>query len=256
MRPTFALTLAAVLAMLATESTAGPGSSSSGGSRASAPASTRGGTSFAAGAGGRASAPTGLRGATSAGPSASGRSSARPAAARPYGQLGARRSLPTRQSLLASGKPPSPRLTQIIRERERSGPGWIGTAVLIALLSQHDLSASDRSWIQGKIDALDTEGEGEVAQALLPPAQRPMSITGATQPLRAGQSTTITVAAGGVPADAVACNIEGAAAQPVVSARDRVASLSWTPERAGAYILTCRTAKYTERRVLRVAENN
>lgn len=256
MRSTIALTLATALAILSAESNAGPGSSSSGGSRGSAPAAaTRGGTSVAAGAGGRASAPA-ARGATSTGPSASGRSSARPAAARPYGQLGARRSHPARQSLLASGKPPSPHLTQIIRERERSGPGWIGTAVLIALLSQHDLSASDKSWIQGKINALDEEGEDNVAQALLPPVQRPMSITGVAQPLHAGQSTTITVAASGMPADAVACNIEGAAAQPVVSARDRVASLSWTPERAGAYILKCRAGKHIERRILRVAANN
>lgn len=255
MRSTYAFTLAAVLAILAAESNAGPGNSSSGGSRASSPAATRGGASLGAGAAGRASSTASVRGGGSKGPSAGTRSSARPAAARPYGKLGTRSSLPARRSLLTTGTPPSPRLTQIIRERERSGPGWIGTAVLIALLSQHDLSAADRSWIQGKIDALEAEGEGDEVQALLPPAQRPMSITGVTQPLRAGQSATFAVAAGGIPADAVACDIEGATTQPAVSSRDRVASLTWTPERSGAYIMNCRAGKYIERRILRVAPN-
>lgn len=256
MRSPYAFTLAAALAVLAADSSAGPGSSSSGGSRASAPASTRNAPSIGAGAGSRTASTASVRGATSSRPAAGTRSSARPAASRAYGQLGTRSSLQARRSLLAAGKQPSPRLTQIIRERERSGPGWIGTAVLIALLSQHDLSASDRSWIQGKIDALNAEGEGDEAQALLPPAQRPMSITGATQPLHAGQSATIAVAASGMRADAITCDIEGTAAQPVISGRDRVASLTWTPERAGAYILNCRAGKHIERRVLRVAANN
>lgn len=253
MRSAFALTLAAVLAMLATESTAGPGSSSSGGSRASAPTSTRGSSSIGAGAASRAAPAASVRSA--AGSAAGTRTTARPPSARPYGQLGTRSIIPARRSLLASGTPPSPRLTQIIRERERSGPGWIGTAVLIALMSQHDLSAADRNWIQEKIDARDAEEEGDEAQGLLPPSRQPMSLTGATQ-LRAGQSATIAVASGRTPAEAVACYIEGATTQPVVTYRDRVANHTWTPERAGAYIFTCRTDKYTERRVLRVAENN
>ena len=256
MRSSYVFTLVAVLALFATESNAGPGSSSSGGSRASSSASTRGTASLGTGAGSRAATSTSVRRAGSTGSSAGNRSSARPAASRPYGQLGARSSVLTRRSLLSAGTPPSPRLTQIIRERESSGPGWVGTAVLIALLSQHDLSAADRNWIQGKIDALGAEGEGVETPALLPPAQRPMSVTGATQPMRAGQNAAIAVAAAGIPADAIACDIEGVATQPVVSIRDRVANFTWTPERAGAFILNCRAGKHTERRVLRVASNN
>jgi hypothetical protein len=254
MRSSYVFTLAAMLAVLATESNAGPGTGSSGGSRASAPASTRSAATTGAGAGNRAS--SGASGRGLAGPGAGTRSAARPATARPYGQLGTRSPMVPRRSLLAAGTPPSPHLTRIIRERERSGPGWVGTAVLIALLSQHDLSAADRNWIQGKIDALGAEGEGVDKQPLLPPAQRPMSITGATQPLRPGQNATIAVAAAGIPADAVACDIEGVATQPAVTTRDRVANLTWTPEQAGVYILNCRAGKHTERRVLRVASNN
>lgn len=256
MRSTFALTLAAALAMLATDSNAGPGSGSSGGSRASSSASTstRSAASIGAGAGSRASSAPSLRGATSAGAGAGMRSAARPAAARPYGQLGTRAASTARRSLLGAGPQPSSRLTQIIRERERSGPGWIGTAVLIALLSQHDLSASDRSWIQDKIDALKGEEGGSAAAALLPAVSRSFTVTGASQLLHIGRAASIDIATS-VPAAELACQIEGAATQPVVSHSASAANITWTPDRAGAYILNCRAGKHIERRVLRVAAN-
>lgn len=254
MRSTYVFTIAAILAVLATESNAGPGSSSSSGSRASPSASTRGSTLGGTGVGSRTSSTAPGRGAASTGSGAGNRSAARPSAVRPYGQQGVRSS--SRRSLLSAGTPPSPRLTQIIRERERSGPGWIGAAVLIALMSQHDLSASDRSWIQGKIDALGAEGDGDTAEALLPAVQQPMSISGASQPLYIGQSAAISVTSSGKAVDSVACDIEGADTQPVVSSRDRTTSVIWTPEHAGAYILNCRAGDHAERRILRVTSNN
>ncbi|MDF6893604.1 hypothetical protein NLR16_24450, partial [Escherichia coli] len=60
-------------------------------------------------------------------------------------------------------------MAQIIRERESSGPGWLGTAFLVALLSRHDLSDSDRQWLQSKIDALAGEDEADDASGLAPP---------------------------------------------------------------------------------------
>jgi hypothetical protein len=256
MRSTCVFTIAAILAVLATESNAGPGSSSSSGSRASPSASTRETTLGGTGVGSRTSSTAPRRGAASTGLGVGNRSAARPSAVRPYGQQGVRSSVPSRRSLLSAGTPPSPRLTQIIRERERSGPGWIGAAVLIALMSQHDLSASDRSWIQGKIDALDAEGDGDTAEALLPAVQQPMSISGASQPLIIGQSAAISVTSSGKAVDSVACDIEGADTQPVVSSRDRTTSVIWTPEHAGAYILNCRAGDRAERRILRVTSNN
>jgi len=256
MRSTHALTLATALAMLATESNAGPGSGSSGGSRASTSTSTstRSTASIGPGAGGRASSAPSVRGPTSAGAGAGMRSAARPAAARPYKQLGRQSPSTARRSLLGAGPQPSSRLTQIIRERERSGPGWIGTAVLVALLSQHDLSASDRSWIQGKIDALNEDEEGGGAAALLPAVSRPFTVTGASQPLHIGRAASIDIATS-MPAAGLACQIEGAATQPVVSHGASAANITWTPDRAGAYILNCRAGKHIERRVLRVAAN-
>lgn len=64
-----------------------------------------------------------------------------------------------RRSLLTGTPPPSPRLREIIQREESSGPGWIGTAFLIALLSQHDLSAADHAWIEARIAALGRDEE-------------------------------------------------------------------------------------------------
>ncbi|MFK3662761.1 hypothetical protein ACI2I2_19975 [Scandinavium sp. NPDC088450] len=47
---------------------------------------------------------------------------------------------------------PSEKLQTVIREKESHGPGWVGTGLLVWLLSQHDLSSSDRAWIQQQIN--------------------------------------------------------------------------------------------------------
>lgn len=54
---------------------------------------------------------------------------------------------------------PSERLQTVIRQKESSGPGWVGTGLLIWLLSQHDLSTSDREWVQSRIDEARKDGE-------------------------------------------------------------------------------------------------
>ncbi|MEJ1269013.1 hypothetical protein WDV93_25060 [Pantoea ananatis] len=75
---------------------------------------------------------------------------------------GYRPSPTNRQSLLSSNGPqPSPRLQTIIREKEASGPGWVGTAALVWLLSQHDLSSSDREWINSRLREADSDSSSE-----------------------------------------------------------------------------------------------
>jgi hypothetical protein len=122
--------------------------------------------------------------------------------------------------------------------------------------AQHDLSASDRSWIQNKIDALKGAEEGDAVAALLPPVSRPFTVTGASQPMQTGRPASINIAAAGILISDLACAIDGATAQPDVSRRGAAASITWTPDRAGAYILICRAGKHIERRVLRVAAND
>jgi hypothetical protein len=48
---------------------------------------------------------------------------------------------------------PSPQLqARIEREQQRNGPGWLGTAALVWLFSQHDISPSDRTWISSQLE--------------------------------------------------------------------------------------------------------
>lgn len=63
-----------------------------------------------------------------------------------------------------SGPQPSPQLQTIIREKEASGPGWLGTAGLIWLLSQHDLSSSDREWINNRLREENSENPQPVTE--------------------------------------------------------------------------------------------
>lgn len=177
-------------------------------------------------------------------------------AARPAGRTASGASTGVgRRSLLGTGSQPSPRVTEIIRERESSGPGWLGTVFLISLLSQHDLSASDRSWVQEKLAELRTDAEDE--EPLIPAAKPKvvMTIKGVADPLHIGVPATFSVAAAtsGKPLANIACTIDGSNAQPTTTHQTSPATVTWVPEREGAYILNCKAGGRNERRVLRVA---
>ena len=164
---------------------------------------------------------------------------------------------PARRSLLAgSPSQPSPKVTEIIRERERSGPGWLGTAFLVSLLSQHDLSSSDRSWIEGRINALRDSGEdAEPAPALLSPAAPGVSFryAGLQPQFEAGAEATVTVRAerAGV-AVPVACALPGAQ----LDQGQGEARIEWTPAGPGVQLLSCEAAGHRDRKLLRVAAAN
>lgn len=199
------------------------------------------------------------RGSTSSGTSSAGRSASRSSdmrAARNNTQRSGAGS-PARRSLLAgSPSQPSPKVTEIIRERERSGPGWLGTAFLVSLLSQHDLSSSDRSWIEGRINSLRESGEDdEPAPALLSPAAPGVSFryAGLQPQFTAGAEATVTVRAerAGV-AVPVACALPGA---QLDQGRGE-ARIEWTPAGPGVQLLSCEAAGHRDRKLLRVAAAN
>jgi hypothetical protein len=169
-----------------------------------------------------------------------------------------------RRSLLSQGPRPSNRVTQIIRERESSGPGWIGTAFLVSLLSQHDLSASDRRWIESRIDSLraeersEEEGIGQQSrmQSLKPSVT--MVLTGVDRPLKSGvpAALQLTAAAGKDPAADMQCGVTGSGSTHTTLRRPGVLVITWTPEHPGVYILDCTAGGRHERRLLRVAADN
>lgn len=159
------------------------------------------------------------------------------------------RNLGTRPSLLSSGQQPSPQLSQIIRERESSGPGWLGTAFLISLLSRHDLSAADHEWLEGKINALKDgdSPEPELAPAVVSGVR--FSYTGLQPAFAIDQAATIHVSAKAEDGKPVTVTCTMPEAQ--VTQEGESAAIQWRPQAAAVYVLTCRSGAQRDRRILK-----
>lgn len=185
------------------------------------------------------------------------RSASRPSTYRPATNGLARsstpgaRSLGTRRSLLEGGAQPSPKMAQIIRERESSGPGWLGTAFLVALLSRHDLSDSDRQWLQTKIDALAGEDESDDASGLAPPLAPSVTFlyAGIQGNFAIDRASTIHVTAQTAPGNPVAVNCTMREAR--ITAEGTSATLVWEPHAQAVYVLTCQAGGQRDRRLLK-----
>lgn len=159
-----------------------------------------------------------------------------------------------RQSLISSSGPqPSSRVTQIIHERESSGPGWLGTAFLVSMLSRNDLSGSDRSWVQSRIDALKSEGADEAPLQLLKAVSPKVafSFKGLDEPLYVGKSASVIVTAqSGGKAVPVSCD------HPAAHAVDGHAQIVWTPDTTGVSLITCKAGDRQEQRLVRVLDKD
>ena len=134
---------------------------------------------------------------------------------------------------------PSPQLQTIIREKESSGPGWIGTGFLIYLLSQHDLSSSDKNWIQSQLN--DERNSPER------PAPPPIELSDVTFQwdvpaiFRSGVQSNIIVRASQGPENtprAVACSMNGIQSVP----EKNKAILEWVPDKEETVVVTCLSA--------------
>lgn len=153
-----------------------------------------------------------------------------------------------RQSLIPStGPQPSPHITEIIREKESSGPGWLGTAFLISLLSRHDLSSSDRGWIESRINSISKEDQtgADLLKAVKPRVL--FDFKGLDDPLVTGQVVKLKVSAtNDGKAVSVACDHPGAIKH------DNVVSIEWTPDEPTILFLTCNVGQQQERRLIHV----
>jgi len=162
---------------------------------------------------------------------------------------GAMRTSVGRRSLLDDAPAPSTRLANVIQQRESSGPGWLGTAFLISLLSQHDLSKDDRGWIQGRIDALKGE-EGE--NSLLPatsPAVR-FSYLGLKPSYKVGESIELNASASSMESKPVPieCAFQGA----IANTESGRANIKYRPAAPAVQVLSCRAGGRTDRRLIKV----
>lgn len=159
-----------------------------------------------------------------------------------------------RASLLGGGAQPSQKVTEIIRERESSGPGWIGTAFLVSLLSRHDLSSSDKSWIEGRIADARKDGDPDESEPGLVPAVAQdvvFRFVGLDRPLHLDTPAAFTISAkdqsGKLPS--LVCEVPVGARMSQSPGR---AEVRWTPQANGVYILTCSAAGHRVRRLVRV----
>lgn len=143
---------------------------------------------------------------------------------------------------------PSSQLQTVIREKENSGPGWVGTGLLVWLLSQHDLSSSDRAWVRQQINDAQQKG-ADIAQ--LPSAELSDVVFNWTYPPafhpgdEAPISVTATVGMAQSPA-AVSCVLNGKHSDLVGNA----ARLVWKPAREMTAVMRCEAAGLSDMRLL------
>ncbi|WP_336732059.1 hypothetical protein [Pantoea ananatis] len=164
---------------------------------------------------------------------------------------GYRPSPTNRQSLLSSNGPqPSPRLQTIIREKEASGPGWVGTAALVWLLSQHDLSSSDREWINSRLREADSDSSGE--QPVPESGQSDVSFQWAVPAqIVSDQPVKIIVTAfRHGKAILPSCELGDVKSVP----ENNAAVLNWTPENTFSAVATCRAEGWVDQRLLAVSQ--
>lgn len=168
------------------------------------------------------------------------------------GGRAARMAAARRSALDGAKSKPSQKVVEVIREKERSGPGWIGTAALVYLLSRHDLSDSDRGWIQGRIDELKAEGEesGSVP-TLLPAALPPVTFrfTGLQPQFERGEKLSVAVRAEAKGAVVpVECELSGA----TVTKLGQETQVTWEAGAEGVSVLSCVAKDHQVRRLVKV----
>ncbi len=163
---------------------------------------------------------------------------------------GASSSTTPRQSLLSGrGSQPSPRLQTIIRERESSGPGWMGTAGLVWLLSQHDLSSSDRDWINSRLSEVRSENAIEPAEAVNEQSDVSFYWSYPAHIVN-GQSVKISISAvRHGKAMLPVCELGELKSQP----DNNIAVITWKPENTVSAVVTCRTEGWVDQRLLNVS---
>lgn len=148
-----------------------------------------------------------------------------------------------------TGPQPSPALAQQIHVKESSsGPGWVGTAFLISMLSNHNLSASDREWVNNRLNEVHAEND-DAGVPRLPEVAFHYDLPTHFESSKA-YHLTVRAEAAGSPLQTT-CTLLGSLTQKADSGID----IEWTPITAGSQILTCEAGGVWDERLL-VATSN
>ncbi|HCI8581997.1 TPA: hypothetical protein NQG29_004211 [Enterobacter cloacae] len=146
---------------------------------------------------------------------------------------------------------PSEKLQTVIREKEQSGPGWMGTALLVWLLSQHDLSSSDKAWVNQQI----AQAKKENQQVLLPPPELSDVAFNWSYPsaFTPGQKAMIAVSAKqGLAGKAVpvTCVMNGS-----YGVKDgEITRIEWTPDKDMTAVMRCEAGGLSDLRMFSAGE--
>jgi len=157
-----------------------------------------------------------------------------------------------RSLLSGSGPRPSARLQTIIREKEASGPGWVGTAALVWLLSRHDLSSGDRAWIN---ERLREANNNTVSEPDAPVAEQ--------SDVRFQWAVPALIVSGQPVKIVVTADRHGKALVPACGLGDiksvqenNAAVLNWTPGNTFSAVATCRAEGWVDQRLLAVSQTS
>lgn len=153
---------------------------------------------------------------------------------------------------------PSPQLRTIIREREVSrGPGWLGTAALVWLLSRHDLSDDDRRWVSSQMSSSygDTVEDGASVNRV--GKNLTFVHEGLPESVQVGQTLHMVITAIDEKQrhQALSCGITGPGNKPLSAKTDITdlgVSLTWTARQEGIMFLQCEGLAEGERRAIDV----
>lgn len=146
---------------------------------------------------------------------------------------------------------PSEKLQTVIREKEQSGPGWMGTALLVWLLSQHDLSSSDKAWVNQQIAQAKKEN-----QQVLPPTPELSDVAfnwSYPSAFTPGQKAMIAVSAKqGLAGKAVpvTCVMNGS-----YGVKDgEITRIEWTPDKDMTAVMRCEAGGLSDLRMFSAGE--
>lgn len=147
---------------------------------------------------------------------------------------------------LAEGPLPSPQVGEAKQQREAGGAGWAGTALLAYPLSQPGLSPADKAWIEDKMRQQKQSDEEPLLRALA--SKVAFQFHGIDREFAVGKPAQFSVTVRGVPGAALlVCDYP----EKAIGTFAKV-DVNWTPQKAGAFLVSCRAGAYSERRLVRV----
>lgn len=152
----------------------------------------------------------------------------------------------------SNGLTPSPELSSRIDKLESSRPGWFGvvatSAVIYALMSKPDTSASDRRYLEERLkEAKEEEARKPAAVSPLKPRGSYLVSYNGLDDIKINHPAHIQVKSS--PTGHIDCQLVDDAA---ITAGNGEANIVWTPKAAGSYVLSCNVDRVDYMRALTV----